>query len=354
MLTLRTLLEDQGRSAVHPLGGIAQSASLRLRVYSPLTRTHVRLLGRVSRRANGVPWPVPERRSPKQPDSQTAPRGATGSGHDGALTLSGAPFQGTWARSVTEDASPDYNSDSKAVRFSYWAVPGSLAVTKGILFSLAHIVPGVVIAPMTHSPCPKSKVNDIDKAQRIKQVLNLTRRSVVFPCSGSFALQGFDNDPSAAETPTSPRSNIHRTIQSVGAEWAVRCLRTSAGEFTEPIIRGRRSVNMVVRSLEKAVLSDGPGHSPLQGGAGRVRARRARTCCTRGAVLRVGFVWECSPIGRLNSVQVNTGVSQIANTYREGTKMKRTLNRGVSRCVEIVGEEGMGVAMRPGRICGRQ
>ncbi|KAI3483704.1 hypothetical protein L1887_53434 [Cichorium endivia] len=27
-------------------------------------------------------------------DSQTAPRGATGSGHDGALTLSGAPFQG--------------------------------------------------------------------------------------------------------------------------------------------------------------------------------------------------------------------------------------------------------------------
>ncbi|GJY02020.1 hypothetical protein Tco_0360172 [Tanacetum coccineum] len=47
--------------------------------------------------------------------------------------FSGAPFQGTWARSVAEDASPDYNSDSKAVRFSSWAVPGSLAVTKGIL-----------------------------------------------------------------------------------------------------------------------------------------------------------------------------------------------------------------------------
>ena len=72
---------------------------------------------------------------PKQPDSQTAPRGATGSGHDGALTLSGAPFQGTWARSVAEDASPDYNSDGKATRFSSWAVPGSLAVTKGILVS---------------------------------------------------------------------------------------------------------------------------------------------------------------------------------------------------------------------------
>ncbi|GJR69903.1 hypothetical protein Tco_0015968 [Tanacetum coccineum] len=72
---------------------------------------------------------------PKQPDSQTVPRGATGSEHDGALTLSGAPFQGTWARSVAEDASPDYNSDSEAARFSSWAIPGSLAVTKGILVS---------------------------------------------------------------------------------------------------------------------------------------------------------------------------------------------------------------------------
>ncbi|KAL0386600.1 UNVERIFIED_CONTAM: hypothetical protein Slati_4592400 [Sesamum latifolium] len=62
---------------------------------------------------------------PKQPDSPTAPRGATGSGHDGALTLSGAPFQGTWARSAAEDASPDYNSDSEAARFSSWAIPGA-------------------------------------------------------------------------------------------------------------------------------------------------------------------------------------------------------------------------------------
>ena len=72
---------------------------------------------------------------PKQPDSPTAPRGATGSGHDGALTLSGTPFQGTWARSAAEDASPDYNSDAEGFRFSSWAVPGSLAVTKGILVS---------------------------------------------------------------------------------------------------------------------------------------------------------------------------------------------------------------------------
>ena len=72
---------------------------------------------------------------PKQPDSPTAPRDATGSGHNGALTLSGATFQGTWARSAAEDASPDYNSDGVAARFSSWAIPGSLAVTKGILVS---------------------------------------------------------------------------------------------------------------------------------------------------------------------------------------------------------------------------
>lgn len=72
---------------------------------------------------------------PKQPDSSTSPRGATGSEHDGALTLSGAPFQGTWVRSVTEDISIDYNSDSIAIQFSCWAFPGSLAVTKGILVS---------------------------------------------------------------------------------------------------------------------------------------------------------------------------------------------------------------------------
>ncbi|CAL9140719.1 unnamed protein product, partial [Musa hybrid cultivar] len=37
--------------------------------------------------------------------------------------------------SVAEDASPDYNSDDAAARFSSWADPGSLAVTKGILVS---------------------------------------------------------------------------------------------------------------------------------------------------------------------------------------------------------------------------
>ncbi|KAK8660503.1 hypothetical protein V6N13_051429 [Hibiscus sabdariffa] len=63
---------------------------------------------------------------------------AIGSGHDGALTLSGAPFQGTWAQSAAEDACPDYNSDAEGDRFSSWAIPGSLAVTKGILISVAE------------------------------------------------------------------------------------------------------------------------------------------------------------------------------------------------------------------------
>ncbi|CAL5178897.1 unnamed protein product [Lathyrus oleraceus] len=74
---------------------------------------------------------------PKQPDSPTAPRGATGSEHNGALTLSGAPFQGTWARSAAEDASPDYNSNAegRADRFSWWAYPVRSPVTKGILVS---------------------------------------------------------------------------------------------------------------------------------------------------------------------------------------------------------------------------
>ncbi|GJS03456.1 hypothetical protein Tco_0319964 [Tanacetum coccineum] len=68
---------------------------------------------------------------PTNPNSNSA-RGATGSGHDGALTTP-APPPGDLGPALAEDASPDYNSDSVAARFSSWAVPGSLAVTKGIL-----------------------------------------------------------------------------------------------------------------------------------------------------------------------------------------------------------------------------
>ena len=54
---------------------------------------------------------------------------------DGALTLSGALFQVTWAVGATEAASLDYNSIGTAYGFSSWALPGSLAVTRGILVS---------------------------------------------------------------------------------------------------------------------------------------------------------------------------------------------------------------------------
>ena len=71
----------------------------------------------------------------KQPDSAKAPRGVTTARADGVLTLYDVPFQGTWARRATENASPDYNSPAQGRRFSSWALPGSLAATRGILVS---------------------------------------------------------------------------------------------------------------------------------------------------------------------------------------------------------------------------
>ena len=53
----------------------------------------------------------------------------------GALTLYDVPFQGTWADLGAENGSIDYNSPTKGRRFSSWAIPGSLAVTRGILVS---------------------------------------------------------------------------------------------------------------------------------------------------------------------------------------------------------------------------
>ncbi|KAK8616891.1 hypothetical protein V6N13_116861 [Hibiscus sabdariffa] len=185
-LSLEAFSEDQGRSAVHPRGIPPISFLAPYGFPNPLTGTHVRLLGpcfktgrmgspqadarsalvlkhaktaragfhdrgddvstgvsmtrawaattiRVGPRPEPISGPALAGCIPKQLNPYTAPRGATGSGHDGALTLSGAPFQGTWARSAAEDASPDYNSDAEGDRFSSWAIPGSLAVTKGIL-----------------------------------------------------------------------------------------------------------------------------------------------------------------------------------------------------------------------------
>ncbi|KAI3488979.1 hypothetical protein L1887_46903 [Cichorium endivia] len=135
-----------------------------------------------------------------------APRGATGSGHDGALTLSGAPFQGTWARSAAEDASPDYNSDSEAVRFSSWADPGSLAVTKGILTNLRP-----------DAMCPDKGCMVGGDAMRDAQAgvpsagwlwAQLAFKNSMVHVHGSFCFAGFDNDPSAG----SPTETLLRLL----------------------------------------------------------------------------------------------------------------------------------------------
>ncbi|KAI3477486.1 hypothetical protein L1887_60807 [Cichorium endivia] len=117
----------------------------------------------------------------------TSPRGATGSGHDGALTLSGAPFQGTWARSAAEDASPDYNSDSEAVRFSSWADPGSLAVTKGIL---VHVHGSFCFAGFDNDPSAGSPTETL-----LRLLLPLNDK-----------VQWNSRDVAGGEPPTSPRS----------------------------------------------------------------------------------------------------------------------------------------------------
>ncbi|KAI3477366.1 hypothetical protein L1887_60961 [Cichorium endivia] len=174
--------EDQGRSAVHPARGIPPISFLAPCGFThPLTRTHVRLLGPCFKTGRmGCP-------QAGAGSTQTAPRGATGSGHDGALTLSGAPFQGTWARSAAEDASPDYNSDSEAVRFSSWADPGSLAVTKGIL---VHVHGSFCFAGFDNDPSAGSPTETL-----LRLLLPLNDK-----------VQWNSRDVAGGEPPTSPRS----------------------------------------------------------------------------------------------------------------------------------------------------
>ncbi|KAI3493899.1 hypothetical protein L1887_41106 [Cichorium endivia] len=158
---------------------------------------------------------------PKQPDSQTAPRGVTGSGHDGALTLFGAPFQGTWARSAAEDASPDYNSDSEAIRFSSWADPGSLAVTKGILTNLRPDAMCPDKGCMVGGDAMRDAQAGVPSAgwlwaqlafknSMVHGILQFTP-SIAFcyvHVHGSFCFAGFDNDPSAG----SPTETLLRLL----------------------------------------------------------------------------------------------------------------------------------------------
>ncbi|CAN6801546.1 unnamed protein product, partial [Brassica oleracea] len=84
----RTLLRKSRSVGCAPARDPANQLPYALRVYSP-----------VDSHTCQTPWSVFQDGHAVR---RTAPRGATGSGHDGALTLSGAPFQGTWARSVAE------------------------------------------------------------------------------------------------------------------------------------------------------------------------------------------------------------------------------------------------------------
>ncbi|KAK8617038.1 hypothetical protein V6N13_117008 [Hibiscus sabdariffa] len=221
MLSLEPFSEDQGRSAVHPRGIPPISFLAPYGFPNPLTRTHVRLFGpcfktgwmgslQADARSTLVPkhaetaragfhdrgddvstgvskaraWAATMIRVGPRPEPiggpalATAPRGATGSGHDRALTLSGAPFQGTWARSAAEDASPDYNSDAEGDRFSSWAIPGSLAITKGILAGFD---------------------NDPSEGSPTETLLRL-----LLPLNDK--VQWTSRDVAGSETPTSPRS----------------------------------------------------------------------------------------------------------------------------------------------------
>ncbi|KAK8640795.1 hypothetical protein V6N13_008547 [Hibiscus sabdariffa] len=195
MLSLEPFSEDQGRSAVHPRGIPPISFLAPYGFSNPLTRTHVRLLGpcfktgrmgspQADARSTLVPkhaetaragfhdrgddvstgvskaraWAATTIRVGPRPEpiggpalapwteftarlglhSQTTRLVDSASWCDRVRARRGShplrrPFPGTWARSAAEDASPDYNSDAEGERFSSWAIPGSLAVTKGIL-----------------------------------------------------------------------------------------------------------------------------------------------------------------------------------------------------------------------------
>jgi len=58
-------------------------------------------------------------------------------GKNGSFTLSAALFQETWPGNSADNTSPDHNSVHPCGlhRFTLWALPASLAVTRGILVS---------------------------------------------------------------------------------------------------------------------------------------------------------------------------------------------------------------------------
>ncbi|KAI3481048.1 hypothetical protein L1887_56725 [Cichorium endivia] len=134
----------------------------------------------------------------------TAPRGATGSGHDGALTLSGAPLPGDLGpvpplRTLLQTTI----RTARAVRFSSWADPGSLAVTKGIL---VHVHGSFCFAGFDNDPSAGSPTETL-----LRLLLPLNDK-----------VQWNSRDVAGGEPPTvAAILTLHRTIQSVGATGGV-------------------------------------------------------------------------------------------------------------------------------------
>ncbi|KAK7371700.1 hypothetical protein VNO78_36237 [Psophocarpus tetragonolobus] len=148
---------------------------------------------------------------PKQPDSPTAPRGATGSGHNGALTLSGAPFQGTWARSATEDASPDYNSNARGDRFSWRALnlmaSGATCVQRLDGSRDSHFASCVVTTPAGHRlRVPKNRPLQFQFPWHTKRRGSPTETLLRLLLPLNDKVQWTSHNVAGSEPPTSPQS----------------------------------------------------------------------------------------------------------------------------------------------------
>ncbi|KAI3483231.1 hypothetical protein L1887_53902 [Cichorium endivia] len=235
MLTLEPFSEDQGRSAVHPARGIPPISFLAPCGFThPLTRTHVRLLGpcfktgrmgcpqagagstQVYRRDGACCQPRSTRRHLHEPiDSsgfgrrtnphRSTPRVDRRTGYRRSTSdrdASPAPIRfppDNFKHSLTlfskglgpgpplRTLSPDYNSDSEAVRFSSWADPGSLAVTKGIL---VHVHGSFCFAGFDNDPSAGSPTETL-----LRLLLPLNDK-----------VQWNSRDVAGGEPPTSPRS----------------------------------------------------------------------------------------------------------------------------------------------------
>ncbi|KAI3481527.1 hypothetical protein L1887_55995 [Cichorium endivia] len=265
MLTLEPFSEDQGRSAVHPARGIPPISFLAPCGFThPLTRTHVRLLGPCFQ--DGPEWgahrPVPGarryiaetaraanhdrprrhlhepidssgfgrrtnphrstprvdrrtgyRRSTSDRDASPAPIRFPPDNFKHSLTLFS---KGLGPGPAAEDASPDYNSDSEAVRFSSWADPGSLAVTKGILTNLRPDAMCPDKGCMVGGDAMRDAQAGVPSAGWLWAQLAFKNSMVhgdsaihtKYMFTGRSAFAGFDNDPSAG----SPTETLLRLL----------------------------------------------------------------------------------------------------------------------------------------------